>query len=49
MSEATWTMDIATGEVTQRLTPAQEQARQRLRRVAKETHQTLLNRYRTGA
>jgi hypothetical protein len=48
-SEPAWSVDIATGKVAQPFTPAQEQARERLQRIAKETHQTLLNRYRTGA
>jgi hypothetical protein len=43
-----WAVDIGTGEVTEQFTPEQEQARERLRRIAKETLHTLLNRYRAG-
>jgi hypothetical protein len=45
-STSPWNFNSATGEVTQQLTPEQEQVRERLQRIAKETHQTLLNRYR---
>jgi hypothetical protein len=45
---ATWAYDIATGELTELFTPPQEEARERLQRIAKETLYTLLNRYRTN-
>jgi hypothetical protein len=45
---ATWTYDIATGELTELFTPPQEEAREQLQRIAKETLYTLLNRYRTN-
>lgn len=45
---STWAYDIATGELTELFTPPQEEARERLRRIAKETLYMLLNRYRTN-
>ena len=43
-----WAVDIVTGDVRMLLTPEQEEARERLRSVAKENMQRLVNRHRTG-